>query len=107
MATAFSLVLFVALANAVVDLYVRGVARAAIDEAARSGAALDATATDCSRRARDVLDGVVAAGAVRVTCREVGGSMRARARVVLAGWLPGIPTWTMVLEGEVVAERAP
>ena len=107
MATACSLVLFVALANAVVDLYVRGVARAAIDEAARSGAALDATAADCRRRARDVLDGVVAAGAVRVTCSEVGGSMRARARVELAGWLPGIPTWTMVLEGEVVAERAP
>ena len=107
MATAFSLLLFVALANAVVDLYVRGVARAAIDEAARSGAALDATAADCRQRAHAVLDGVVAAGAVRVTCREVGGSMRARSRVVLAGWLPGIPTWTMVLEGEVVAERAP
>ncbi len=108
MATAFSLLLFVALANAVVDLYVRGVARAAIDEAARSGAALDATAADCRQPgARDVLDGVVTAGAVQVTCREVGGTMRARARVVLAGWLPGIPTWTMVLEGEVVKERLP
>lgn len=107
MATAFSLLLFVALANAVVDLYVRGVARAAIDEAARSGAALDATAADCRQRARDVLDGVVTAGAVQVTCREVEGAMRARARVVLAGWLPGIPTWTMVLEGEVVTERLP
>ena len=32
--------------------------------------------------------------------------MRARARVVLAGWIPGIPTWTMVLEGEVVARSA-
>ena len=28
---------------------------------------------------------------VQVTCREVGGTMRARARVVLAGWLPGHP----------------
>jgi hypothetical protein len=106
-ATAFSLLIFVALANAIVDLYVRGVARAAVDEAARSGAALDATAADCRQRARDVLDGVVAAGSVRVTCREAGGVMRAQARVVLAGWIPGIPTWTMVLEGEVVAERAP
>jgi hypothetical protein len=106
-ATALSLLLFVALANAVVDLYVRGVARAAVDEAARSGAALDATAADCERRARAVLDGVVTSGAVRVTCREAGGAMRARARVVLAGWIPGIPTWTMVLEGEVVTERLP
>ena len=107
MATAFSLVLFVALANAVVDLYVRGVARAAIDEAARAGAALDATADDCRQRAHDVLDGVVSGGAVRVTCREVGGTMRARASIVLAGWIPGVPTWTMVLEDEVVAEREP
>ncbi len=106
-ATALSLLVFVALANVVVDLYVRGVARAAVDEAARTGAALDATVADCRQRARDVLDGVVTAGAVRVTCREVGGAVRARARVVLAGWIPGIPTWTMVLEGEVVKERIP
>jgi hypothetical protein len=106
-ATALSLLLFVTLANAVVDLYVRGVARAAVDEGARSGAALDASAADCQQRARDVLDGVVAAGTVRVTCREVGGAMRARARIVLAGWIPGIPTWTMVLDGEVATERLP
>ena len=107
MATALSLLVFVALANVVVDLYVRGVARAAVDEAARAGAVLDATASDCRRRARDVLDGVVAAGTVLVTCRETGGAMRARARISLAGWIPGIPTWTMVLDGEVAAERQP
>ena len=107
MATALSLLLFVTLANAVVDLYVRGVARAAVDEGARAGAALDATEADCRQRANNVLDGVVTADAVQVTCREVGGAMRARARVVLAGWIPGIPTWTMVLEGEVTTERVP
>jgi hypothetical protein len=106
-ATAFSLLLFVALANAVLDLYVRGVARAAVDEAARSGAVLDATTDDCRRRARDVLDGVVVPGSVQVTCREVGGTVHARAQVVLAGWIPGIPTWTMVLEGEMAKERLP
>ena len=106
-ATALSLLLFVALANAVVDLYVRGVARAAVDEAARAGAALDATTSDCERRAHDVLDGAVTAGAVHVTCREVNGAMRARAEVVLAGWMPGLPTWKMTLDGEVVKERLP
>ncbi len=106
-ATAFSLVLFVALANAVVDLYVRGVARAAVDEAARAGAAVDASAATCRTRARDVLDGVVDTRAVRITCREVGGAMRARARVVLAGWMPGLPTWTFTIDGEVVKERVP
>ena len=107
MATALSLLLFVALANAVVDLYVRGVARAAVDEAARSGAALDATSDDCRQRARDVLDGVVAAGVVRVTCHEVDGAMRAQARLVLAGWIPGIPTWTLTIDGQVAKERLP
>ena len=106
-ATAFSLLVFVALANAIVDLYVRGVARAAVDEAARTGATVDATLAECRQRARDVLDGVVATGAVQVTCREAGGAVHARARVVLAGWIPGIPTWTIVLEGEVAKERLP
>jgi hypothetical protein len=106
-AASLSLVLFVALANAVVDLYVRGVARAAVDEAARAGAALDATVADCHRRAQAVLDGVVGSNRVRITCRDVGGAMRARARLVLTGWIPGIPTWSTVVEGEVVKERVP
>jgi hypothetical protein len=103
-ATALSLVVFVALANAVVDLYTRGVARAAVDEGARAGAVLDATADDCRRRARGVLDGAVAPGTVEVDCREAGGSMRARARVVLDGWIPGIPSWRFTLEGAVLKE---
>jgi hypothetical protein len=99
------LLVFVALANVVVDLYVRGVARAAVDEAARAGALLDATAGDCERRAHDVLDGVVVSRSVQVTCREVGGAMRARARVVLDSWMPGLPAWTFTIDGEVAKER--
>lgn len=99
--------LFVALANAVVDLYTRGVARAALDEGARAGAVLGASATDCEERAREVLAGVTARGSVRVTCRELDGAMQARAEVALAGWLPGVPTWTFVLDGAVVKERLP
>jgi hypothetical protein len=106
-ATALSLLVFVMLANVVVDLYVRGVARAAVDEGARTGAAVDATADDCRERARNVLDGVVAPGSVRITCREADGAVRAHARVDLAGWIPGFPAWTMDLEGEVVKERLP
>jgi hypothetical protein len=101
------LLLFVALANAVVDLYVRGVARAAVDEAARAGAAVDATANDCRQRARAVLDGVVRSGAVEIRCHETGGSMRARATLTLPGWIPGIPTWTTEIDGEVAKERVP
>ena len=100
--------MFVTLANFVVDLYVRGVARAAVDEAARSGAALDATAGRLPGAARATCStGSSRPAQCAVTCREVGGTMRARARVVLAGWIPGIPTWTMDLEGEVTKERVP
>ena len=102
-----SLVVFVALANAVVDLYARGVARAAVDEGARAGANLDATMEDCATRANRVLDGAVPRGSVRVTCRERDGRVQARARVVLGGWLPGIPTWSFALESSVVKERVP
>jgi hypothetical protein len=102
-----SLVVFVALANAVVDLYTRGVARAAVDEAARAGAVLDATSNDCERRAVEVLDGSVPRGSVRVTCNEDDGRMHARALVALAGWLPGLPSWTFVLDGSVLKERLP
>jgi hypothetical protein len=99
-----SLLVFVAMANAVVDLYTRGVARAAVDEAARAGAALDATSAECEARARSVLGGAVARGTVRITCEEIDGVMRAEARVALAGWIPGIPSWTFTLRGTVAKE---
>jgi hypothetical protein len=104
-ATALSLLVFVALANVVVDLYARGVARAAVDEAARAGAAFDASPSDCERRADDVLAGAVARGSVDVECDEVDGSMRARATVVLASWLPGLPAWRFTIDGRVLKEQ--
>jgi hypothetical protein len=106
-ATALSLLLFVTLANAVVDLYTRGVARAAVDEGARAGAVLDASPADCAARAHDVLDGSVAPGAVEVRCEEVDGAMRAHATVRLAGWLPGVPAWTFTIDGRVAKEELP
>jgi hypothetical protein len=106
-ATALSLLVFVALANVVVDLYARGVVRAAVDEAARAGAAVDTSPKDCERRARDVLANLLAGTAarvVRVSCREVGGAMEARAQVTLATWIPGIPSWSFTVAGAVVKE---
>jgi hypothetical protein len=109
-ATALSLVVFVTMANFVVDLYARGVVRSAIDEGARAGAALDTSPADCERRARDVLASLLAGAAgqsVRVSCREVGGAMEAHARVTLAAWLPGVPSWSFTVVGSVVKERLP
>ena len=55
-ATAFSLIVFVMMANFIVFLYARGVVRAAVDEGARAGGRFGATTGECESRARDVLD---------------------------------------------------
>jgi hypothetical protein len=109
-AIALSLLAFVTLANFVVDVYARGVVRSAIDEGARAGAAIDSSPADCERRVRDVLATLLsgAAGrAVEVSCRESDRSMHARARVVLPGWIPGVPAWTFTVDGSVVKEQVP
>jgi hypothetical protein len=109
-ATALSLLVFVGMTNFVVDLYARAVVRSAVDEGARAGATIDASAADCERRTRDVLAnllGGTAGSAVRVSCREVDGVMQARADVTLAGWLPVVPNWSFRLDGTVTKERTP
>jgi hypothetical protein len=108
-ATAFSLLVFVAMANVVVDLYARGAVRAAVDEGARAGAAVDTSADECERRAHDVLANLLAGAigrSVTVSCREVGGAMEAQARVTLAAWIPGVPSWSFTVSGSVAKERA-
>jgi hypothetical protein len=112
-ATGFSLLAFVMMANFVVFLYARGVVRAAVDEGARTGGRLDATQADCEGRAADVLDDLLAGGLgddVRVTCRDgrEPDVVRARAEVVLHGWIPGLtPDWSFTLEAQSVKERSP
>jgi hypothetical protein len=34
-------------------------------------------------------------------------AMHARARVVLPGWLPGVPAWSFTVDGSVVKEQLP
>lgn len=110
-ATALSLVVFVGLANFIVDLYARGVARSAVDEAARAGAPVDASASDCAARAQDVLVNLLGGAmgrAVGITCEERDGKVHARATVRLAGWLPGVvPDWSFTLDGTAVKEQDP
>jgi len=110
-ATAFSLVAFVMMANLVVFLYARGVVRAAVDEGARAGGRLSASAGDCEERASDVVGDLLGGslrGGVSLTCTETRDVMTARANVVLRGWLPGlVPNWSFTLEAQSVKERAP
>lgn len=108
MATGLSLVVFVTMANFVVDLYARGVVRSAVDEGARAGAAIDTSVAECERRAHDVVANLLSGAAgrsVRLACREQAGAMRAQARVTLSAWLPGLPSWSFTIEASVVKEH--
>jgi hypothetical protein len=110
-ATALSLVVFVALANLVVDLYARGAIRAALDEGVRAEEPIDASASACEQRAADALDALLGGrmrASVRVDCVTVSGLVVARAVVDLHGWIPGItPDWKFVLAARGTKEREP
>ena len=109
-ATAFSLIVFVMLANFIVFLYARGVVRASVDEGARAGSRFGSTTAECESRARDVLGDLLAGrlgSDVRVECRSPNDDvMNASARVTLHGWLPGlVPDWTFTLDARSVREH--
>jgi hypothetical protein len=110
-ATALSLLVFVMLANLVVDLYARGAIRAAVDEGARAGSPVDSSIAECERRAKDALDGLLGGAmraGVQVDCVDDADTVRAQATVVLRGWLPGVvPDWSFSLAGSSVKEREP
>ena len=108
-ATAFSLIVFVMMANFVVFLYARGVVRAAVDEGARAGSRFGATTSDCDSRARDVLGDLLAGrlgSDVDIRCESDEDEMRAIVHVTLHGWLPGlVPDWTFTLDARSVKEH--
>jgi hypothetical protein len=111
LATALSLVVFVVLANFVVGLYARGAVRAALDEGARAGAPVDASIAECEQRANDALDDLLGGtmrSDVHVQCADDFGTVRARADVVVRGWIPGlVPDWSFALTGTAVKEHDP
>ena len=109
-AVGMSLVVFVMLANLLVDRYERGAIVAAVDEGARAGADIDAGPVECEQRAREVVDALLGrqhARAVVLRCRQVGGSMRATVDARLTSWLPLVPDWDVSVTGSAPKERAP
>jgi hypothetical protein len=109
-ATAFSLIVFVMMANFIVFLYARGVIRASVDEGARAGSRFGAATAECESRARDVLGDLLAGrlgSDVRVECQSPNEDvMRATVHVTLHGWLPGlVPDWTFTLDARSVREH--
>jgi hypothetical protein len=109
-ATAFSLIVFVMMANFIVFLYARGVVRAAVDEGARAGGRFGATTGECESRARDVLGDLLAGrlgSDVSVRCESANeDEIHATVHVTLHGWLPGlVPDWTFSLDARSVKEH--
>jgi hypothetical protein len=109
-ATAFTLIVFVMMANFIVFLYARGVVRAAVDEGARAGSRFGATTTECDSRARDVLGDLLAGrlgSDVHVKCESTSeDEMHAIVHATLHGWLPGVvPDWTFTLDARSVKEH--
>jgi hypothetical protein len=108
-ATGFSLLLFVMIANLLVDLYERGAVRDALDEGARSAMPVAATTHDCEARVREVLASVAGGSSLRVTsisCVDDGDRVVASARVALRSWFPALlPDWRLDLHAAAHREH--
>jgi len=108
-ATAFSLVLLVLVANLLVDLYARGAVREVLDEATRAGTRVDAPAGACAQRAEEALAAVLRGplgDRVSVQCTESPTWVSATADVVLPSWIPWLlPDWRLALSAHAVREQ--
>lgn len=108
-ATGFSLLLFVLVANLLVDLYERGAVRDALDEGVRAGVPVAAGADNCLARARGVVSSIANGSSVRVddlSCVRAGDGIVATAHVVLRSWFPNLlPDWRLSLRASARAEH--
>lgn len=97
-------------ANFIVDQYIRGVVRNAVDEGARAGAQIGAAPNACQTRAQQVMSNLASGPlghSISVACTTNGNEVIATGHASLTGWLPAVPTWTFTVEGISVAEGGP
>jgi len=108
-ATGFSLLLFVMVANLLVDLYERGAVRDALDEGVRAGVPIASTSEDCLARTRDVMRAIAGGASVRVddlSCEPDGERVVATAHISLRSWFPMLlPDWRLTLHASAHRER--
>ena len=105
LASAFALILFLALANLVVVQYGKGAVRSALEQGARAGttagiAACEATA---GQVLDDLLGGRMSDGLV-LSCSLSGGAMVSSASVVFESWTPLTPDFAFSLSSSAVFE---
>jgi hypothetical protein len=106
-AVAWSLVLFVLVANLMVDLYARGAVRDALDDGVRAGAPAAGPVAACEARAHEVVSGLVRGPLLdaQLHCGESGPFVVAEAKVALRSWLPMLlPDWRMTLHAAALRE---
>ena len=108
-ATGFSLLLFVLVANLLVDLYERGAVRDALDEGVRAGVPASTGPDDCLARAHDVVRSIASGSSLRIddlSCERDGDRIVATARVALRSWFPMLlPDWRLTLRASAHRER--
>jgi len=108
-ATGFSLLLFVLVANLLVDLYERGAVRDALDEGVRAGVPVSTGPADCLARAQDVVRSIASGSSLRIddlSCERDGDRIVATARVALRSWFPMLlPDWRLTLRASAHRER--
>jgi DNA-binding NarL/FixJ family response regulator len=107
-ATAFSLLLFVMVANLLVDLYERGAVRDALDEGVRAAVPASSSTEECLTRARAVIASIASGTSLRVdsmTCVREGDRIVANARISLRSWFPMLlPDWQLDLRASAHQE---
>lgn len=108
-ATGFSLLLFVLIANLLVDMYQRGAVRDALDEGVRAAVPAAAGADQCAARAHEVVQSIAGGSLLHVdalTCEQDGDHIVASARISLRSWFPMlVPDWKMDLRAQALQER--
>ncbi len=107
MAVAFTLIVAVIMVNMLLYLYGQGAARAAIDEGVRAGSRVGAGEVACEQRAEEALQGLMPGplgDGVHITCGLSGNELVAVADVTLDSPLPGVPSWSFLMEARAIQE---
>jgi Flp pilus assembly protein TadG len=107
-ASGIVLLLLAGIVQVIVFQYGKGTVRAALDEAARSGARSTSSVEVCQARAANVLHDLLAGqmgNGVTVTCIDRGDRIGVTARVQFQGWFGSLTDYHTTLSASAVKEN--
>lgn len=105
LASAFALILFLALANVIVVQYGRGAVRSALEQGSRAGSV--GGVADCELTAHRVVEDLLGgrmSDDLSLSCFVVGGEVTATAQGTFQSWTPFTPDFEVSLTSTAVAE---